>query len=205
MERTSLLHQRLRTNCYYSLSLFFVFAPFSSSLLPIGIHPLDEKYYATEVIKCRDGSKAFTRDRLNDNFCDCSDGTDEPGTSACPTSKFYCKNVGSIPQFLFSSRVNDHICDCCDGSDEFDGSIICYNTCVMGGNVAYNTINYGSTTADLGSVDVKVTGKGVIPEDSTQKLQGLKTLIIIQIILITFLVAFCLCRRRVRSKRRYPR
>lgn len=63
--------------------------------------------------------------------------------------------------------------DCCDGSDEFDGSIICHNTCVMGGNVAYNTINYGSTTADLGSVDVKVTGKGVISEDSTQKLQGI--------------------------------
>ncbi|KAG5551999.1 hypothetical protein RHGRI_010173 [Rhododendron griersonianum] len=166
MERTS-LHQRLRINCYYSLSLFFLFAPFSSSLLPIGIHPL--------------------------------------GTSACPTSKFYCKNVGSIPQFLFSSRVNDHICDCCDGSDEFDGSIICHNTCVMGGNVAYNTINYGSTTADLGSVDGKVTGKGVISEDSTQKLQGLKTLITVQIILIIFVVAFCLCRRRVRSKRRYHR
>ncbi|KAE9456078.1 hypothetical protein C3L33_12028, partial [Rhododendron williamsianum] len=111
MERTS-LHQRLRINCYYSLSLFFLFAPFSSSLLPIGIHPLDEKYYATKVIKCRDGSKAFTRDPCFVYFA---------GTSACPTSKFYCKNVGSIPQFLFSSRVNDHICGKCNlnwkGSD----------------------------------------------------------------------------------------
>jgi protein kinase C substrate 80K-H len=31
------------------------------------------------VIKCKDGSKSFSRDRLNDNFCDCLDGTDEPG------------------------------------------------------------------------------------------------------------------------------
>ncbi|KAL8472537.1 hypothetical protein ACS0TY_029662 [Phlomoides rotata] len=26
----------------------------------------------------KDGSKSFTKDRLNDNFCDCADGTDEP-------------------------------------------------------------------------------------------------------------------------------
>lgn len=32
------------------------------------------------------------------------------GTSACPAGKFYCRNLGSIPQFIFSSRVNDHIC-----------------------------------------------------------------------------------------------
>lgn len=32
------------------------------------------------------------------------------GTSACPEGKFYCRNFGSQPSFLFSSRVNDHIC-----------------------------------------------------------------------------------------------
>lgn len=73
-----------------------------------------------------------------------------------------------VPLALFSCQCIVFI-DCCDGSDEFDGSIICHNTCVMGGHVAYNTINYESTTAD----DVKVTGKGVISEDSTQKLQGI--------------------------------
>lgn len=31
------------------------------------------------MIKCKDGSKAFNRGRLNDNYCDCVDGTDEPG------------------------------------------------------------------------------------------------------------------------------
>jgi hypothetical protein len=39
----------------------------------------DEKYFGSQVIKCKDGSKSFSRDRLNDNFCDCLDGTDEPG------------------------------------------------------------------------------------------------------------------------------
>jgi len=48
----------------------------------------DEKYYSSEVIKCKDGSKYFTRDRLNDNFCDCPDGTDEPGMYLCKIMSF---------------------------------------------------------------------------------------------------------------------
>lgn len=39
----------------------------------------DEMYFAGPVIGCRDGSRTFTKDRLNDGFCDCPDGTDEPG------------------------------------------------------------------------------------------------------------------------------
>ncbi|XP_052178064.1 glucosidase 2 subunit beta isoform X3 [Diospyros lotus] len=178
--------------------------PLSVSLPPIGIHPLDEKYYASKVIKCKDGSKSFSRDRINDNFCDCPDGTDEP--AACPTGKFYCKNVGSTPQFLFSSRVNDHVCDCCDGSDEYDGSVICHNKCVMGGSVAYRTMEYGSTT-DPGFRDVKVSqiGVTVTSEDSTRKLTGLKALIIIQAILISFVVAFRLLYRCLRLRKRRSR
>ncbi|XP_057473844.1 glucosidase 2 subunit beta-like [Actinidia eriantha] len=188
MERRSRV---MSLRCFCFSLFFFLFSPCSASPLPTGIHPLDEKYYSTKVIKCKDGSKSFTRARINDNFCDCPDGTDEPETSACPRGKFYCKNVGSIPQFLFSSRVNGHFCDCCDGSDEYDGSIICHNTCVMGGNVAYKTINYGSTNADL---DVKVTEK-----------RGLKIFIILQAILISFVVAFRFYRRRVRLRRRHFR
>ncbi|XP_038684530.1 glucosidase 2 subunit beta-like isoform X2 [Tripterygium wilfordii] len=142
-----------------------------SSLL--GVHPLDERYYASKVIKCKDGSKSFARDRLNDNFCDCVDGTDEPGTSACPAGKFYCRNVGSTPRFIFSSRVNDLICDCCDGSDEYDGHMKCPNTCFVGGNLEYKAGNYISTISDLGSNDIPEFKTGVILPDYIPKVKGL--------------------------------
>ncbi|GMY16081.1 glucosidase 2 subunit beta [Fagus crenata] len=104
----------------------------------LGIAPQDEKYYKTssDWIKCKDGSKKFSKAQLNDDFCDCSDGTDEPGTSACPAGEFYCRNAGHAPLFLYSSRVNDGICDCCDGSDEYDGKVKCTNTCWEAGKVA---------------------------------------------------------------------
>lgn len=93
-------------NIYFLLNLNFIFSN-SSNIPPIGIHPLgyfhvrslcsifinlsliltlnlsfyftDEKYFNSEVISCKDGSNSFTRDRINDEFCDCVDGTDEPG------------------------------------------------------------------------------------------------------------------------------
>ncbi|XP_010921325.1 glucosidase 2 subunit beta isoform X2 [Elaeis guineensis] len=102
----------------------------------LGIAPQDLSYYKSDVIKCKDGSKKFTKEQLNDEFCDCPDGTDEPGTSACPQGKFYCPNVGHIPLTTFSSRVNDGICDCCDGSDEYNGNVSCPNTCWEAGKVA---------------------------------------------------------------------
>ena len=46
--------------------------------------------------------------------CDCSDGRDEPGTSACAglslkrNTKFYCSKTNS---YIYSSRVNDGFCD----------------------------------------------------------------------------------------------
>ncbi|GLT82465.1 hypothetical protein SLE2022_008330 [Rubroshorea leprosula] len=104
----------------------------------LGISPEDESFYKTplDTINCKDGWKKFNKSQLNDDFCDCPDGTDEPGTSACPTGTFYCRNVGHFPQTLFSSRVNDGICDCCDGSDEYDGEVKCLNTCWEAGKAA---------------------------------------------------------------------
>ena len=32
------------------------------------------------------------------------------GTSACSAGKFYCRNVGSKPEFIFSSHVYDRYC-----------------------------------------------------------------------------------------------
>ncbi|KAE9597331.1 putative mannose-6-phosphate receptor binding domain, glucosidase 2 subunit beta [Lupinus albus] len=122
------------------LALFFCVS-FSYSSIPIdsflGISPQDEDYYkSSDVIKCKDGSAKFTKEQLNDDFCDCFDGTDEPGTSACPGGKFYCRNAGYVPVYLFSSRVNDGICDCCDGTDEYDAKVKCPNTCWEAGKVA---------------------------------------------------------------------
>ncbi|VAH63983.1 unnamed protein product [Triticum turgidum subsp. durum] len=47
----------------------------------VGVSPQDEAYFAPQVIACRDGSGSFPRSRLNDGYCDCTDGTDEPGFS----------------------------------------------------------------------------------------------------------------------------
>ncbi|KAF8035364.1 hypothetical protein BT93_C1404 [Corymbia citriodora subsp. variegata] len=103
----------------------------------LGIPPEDVKYYSSSHgIKCKDGSRKFTTAQLNDDFCDCPDGTDEPGTSACPNGKFYCRNAGHVPVIIFSSRVNDGICDCCDGSDEYDNKVKCLNTCREAGKAA---------------------------------------------------------------------
>eukprot|EP00392_Amoebophrya_sp_AT5.2_P005370 g5379.t1 len=87
---------------------------------------------------------------VNDGFCDCVNGVDEPFTSACaghalpdtdqpsqtlqqesPSSTsewlkpnlFYCENAGAKPKYIYSSQVGDGVCDCCDASDERELSL----------------------------------------------------------------------------------
>jgi len=69
---------------------------------------------------------------MNDEYCDCPGGGDEPGTSACPGGHFYCRNAPHTPLNIPSSLVNDGVCDCCDGSDEWRGVATCRNTCEAG-------------------------------------------------------------------------
>eukprot|EP00965_Chrysotila_dentata_P065481 2170177-Pleurochrysis_carterae.AAC.4 len=78
---------------------------------------------------------------LDDDYCDCSDGSDEPGTSACAgvgsiekgskskgLATFRCANKPHQPSFIYASRVGDGVCDCCDGSDELATPGMCENT-----------------------------------------------------------------------------
>ncbi len=85
------------------------------------------KYTGGDTFACFDGSKSVPFTRVNDDYCDCADGSDEPGTSACASGKFFCLNRGHESKRIHSSQVDDGVCDCCDGSDE--ASMPCGNTC----------------------------------------------------------------------------
>jgi len=67
-------------------------------------------------VMCPDGSSG----KINDDYCDCSNGIDEPETAACShllvqQKLFQCRD-GS--HFIYPSRVGDGIVDCFDKSDE---------------------------------------------------------------------------------------
>ena len=66
--------------------------------------------YEAPTFRC--GARALPVAQVNDGYCDCDDGSDEPGTSACPNSRFYCVNKGYRGKYLPSMYVGDGVCDC---------------------------------------------------------------------------------------------
>ena len=68
--------------------------PASSQAATVGVHPDQLALYSGSEFSCKDGSAKISISQVNDNFCDCADGSDEPATSACGNSggQFWCVN-----------------------------------------------------------------------------------------------------------------
>ncbi|XP_022104572.1 glucosidase 2 subunit beta-like [Acanthaster planci] len=90
----------------------------------IGVRPSDLPLYQPDVfgrVFCLDFSGKIPLSKVNDDYCDCpGDGSDEPGTDACPNGRFYCLHE---KRFIPSGKVNDGMCDCCDGSEEWNQTV----------------------------------------------------------------------------------
>lgn len=59
-----------------------------------GVHIKQSRFYVPDEngkFRCLLDGENIDFMRVNDDHCDCEDGTDEPGTDACPNGKFYCK------------------------------------------------------------------------------------------------------------------
>ncbi|CAE7949455.1 unnamed protein product [Symbiodinium sp. KB8] len=106
-----------------------------SEALTRGVNPAEAPRYHGDTFACAEGATELPASSINDDFCDCEDGSDEPGTAACAGRPgaderwFYCPNSAGTPRYVYSSRVGDGICDCCDGSDEWQLPGTCQDLC----------------------------------------------------------------------------
>ncbi|XP_013920573.1 PREDICTED: glucosidase 2 subunit beta [Thamnophis sirtalis] len=140
---------------------------------PRGVSLTNHHFYdESKSFTCLDGSATISFDRVNDDYCDCKDGSDEPGTAACPNGRFHCANAGYRPMYIPSSRINDGICDCCDTTDEYNSGTMCENTCREMGRKEREALKQMAEVAKEG-FEIK---KALIEEASKRKEEKQKKL-----------------------------
>ncbi|XP_018328103.1 glucosidase 2 subunit beta [Agrilus planipennis] len=133
-------------------------------------------YNPSKDFTCFDGSLTIPFTQVNDDYCDCQDASDEPGTSACPHGIFYCLNAGYHPENIPSNRVNDGICDCCDTSDEYASSAKCVNTCEELGRSSREEAQRQAELIKIGSqIRLELSQKGAqLKQEKREKIQELE-------------------------------
>ncbi|KAK0387534.1 hypothetical protein NLU13_3780 [Sarocladium strictum] len=152
----------LQTTSLTLLSAIGHFTLAAAGSLPRGVGPEFASFYQDkDSFACiTNAAIKLSLSQVNDNTCDCPDGSDEPGTAACasidPLSPeqpipgsiagstnarnalpgFWCENKGHIGMYVPFAYVNDGVCDyelCCDGSEEFRhvNGVKCENRCAQ--------------------------------------------------------------------------
>jgi protein kinase C substrate 80K-H len=114
------VHKRGSMGCGFAFSFVLLLAVITAIAAPscrasVTIRGVDPALFGrySDVdgkFKCLDGTKTIPYSHLNDGYCDCIDGSDEPGTAACANGNFYCKNAGSEPVLLNATFVDDGVC-----------------------------------------------------------------------------------------------
>ena len=85
-----------------------ILARISDVLTGVTLFPSSKSMTTTAIVRWENSNTfgQFHSIRSRFNFCNGQDGSDEPGTSACPNGKFFCENAGHKALVIPSGRVS---------------------------------------------------------------------------------------------------